>query len=88
MLSNETIIIEGEDSISSTSNSASDIDEFMESIEDLIEKNKHLEKTLHKLEAENKLLSNQIHLLQNIMMSTAAVCSFFVFTTIKLFRLR
>lgn len=62
LLSNEIIIIEGEDSVSS---SGSDIDEFMESIEDLIEKNKYLEKTVQKLEMENKILCRQTHLLQN-----------------------
>jgi septal ring factor EnvC (AmiA/AmiB activator) len=62
MLSNEIIIIDGEDSISS---SGSDIDEFMESIEDLIEKNKYLEKNVRQLEMENKILSKQIHQLQN-----------------------
>jgi septal ring factor EnvC (AmiA/AmiB activator) len=94
LLSNENVIIEGEDSISS---SGSDIDEFMESIEDLIEKNKYLEKTVKNLETENKLLSKQIHQLQNELHVTkqnitmTTLCSLVIllpYAMIKLFRLR
>jgi hypothetical protein len=62
LLNDDITIIEGDDSSSS---STSEIDEFMGSIEDLIEKNKYLENKCQKIEEEKKQLFKRIERLQD-----------------------
>ena len=64
LLNDDITIIEVDDSRSSSS-STSEIEEFMGSIEDLIEKNKYLENKCQKIEEEKKQLSKRVQRLQD-----------------------